>query len=79
MDRGEFGDPAGRVVMQDLVDRGLASVGNKRTRIVLWLRAAGYSEPEIAGLMGTTGKAVELLLYRHRQCGATEEAVDGVA
>jgi DNA-directed RNA polymerase specialized sigma24 family protein len=79
VDRGEFGDPAGYVVMQDLVDRALASVSNKRTRTVLWLRAAGYSEPEIADLMGTTGKAVELLLYRHRQCGASEEAVDGAA
>jgi DNA-directed RNA polymerase specialized sigma24 family protein len=77
VDRGEFGDPARRVVMQDMVDRGLASVSHKRTRIVLQLRAAGYSEPEIADLMGTTGKAIELLLYRHRQRAATEEAADG--
>jgi DNA-directed RNA polymerase specialized sigma24 family protein len=79
LDQSEYGDPAGRVVMRDAVARGLALVNNDRTRVVLQLRAGGYSEPEIADLMGTTVKAIELLLYRHRQRLTGKEAADGAA
>jgi DNA-directed RNA polymerase specialized sigma24 family protein len=62
-----YEDPAKTVIARQEALRGLASALNDRTRCVLVLIAEGYTQAEIAKALATTAKAVEQLLYRHRQ------------
>ncbi|ADP80146.1 RNA polymerase sigma factor [Pseudofrankia inefficax] len=57
------------VLALDSLRRHLAGVPNERTRLVLALVTDGYTHEEIAQILadGTTPRAVEGLLYRHRQ------------
>lgn len=64
------GDPAARSPEQDLVRRedlarGLANLDD-RTRETLLLLDQGYDQTEVADRMGTTRKAVEMIVRRHR-------------
>jgi RNA polymerase sigma factor (sigma-70 family) len=47
--------------------QALRSVENTRTRAVLALTFDGYTQQEIAEILGTTRRAVESLLRRHRK------------
>ena len=53
-------------VQHDAIRRGLAEIENPQTRAALVLTEDGYQHEEIAEILGTTPRAVEGLLYRHR-------------
>lgn len=59
-------DPANIVTTRSEVRDALCDV-DQRTQTALWAFATGYSHREIAALLGTTPKSVEMLLYRCRR------------
>ncbi len=61
-------DPAGLMEVRAEVTAALQqAVRDHRTRTMLILRAEGYSDREIANLLDDTERAVEGVVYRHRQ------------
>jgi hypothetical protein len=64
---GDSADPAELALARVEADEAIRLVADERTRAVLRLRAAGYSYVEIAELIGSSAKTVEMLLYRHRR------------
>jgi DNA-directed RNA polymerase specialized sigma24 family protein len=56
-----------RAVQNDELARGLHQLPDHRTRQVLVLLAQGHQQNEIAERLGTTRKAVEGILSRHRK------------
>ncbi|SHN32343.1 RNA polymerase sigma factor [Streptomyces yunnanensis] len=64
-------DPAD-IATRNLEALAVLSNLDTRTRTALWALALGYSHHEIADLLGTTPKGIEMLLYRcrrrHRPC-----------
>lgn len=57
--------PEHDVVQRDDIARGLAALDD-RTRDTLLLLEQGYDQTEVATRMGTTRKAVEMIVRRHR-------------
>jgi DNA-directed RNA polymerase specialized sigma24 family protein len=72
-------DPADVAVQRDEIRRALVSMENDRTRIALVLTQDGYEQDEIAEILGpgTTPRAVEGLLRRHRRRLAARHDEDG--
>jgi len=67
-------DPADIYVQRDEVRRALGSPEEARTKAALVLTEDGYTQQEIAEILGTTRRAVESLLRRHRiRVAATNE------
>ncbi|MEV4513540.1 sigma-70 family RNA polymerase sigma factor [Dactylosporangium sp. NPDC049525] len=58
-------DPADIVAVWDRIQRGLQDL-DPRTREAIILTERGYTQSEIADLMGLSVRGVEGLLYRHR-------------
>ena len=58
--------PAQLCEQRDEIRRGLADIENERTRAALVLSAEGYSQEEIAEILGVTPRAIEAYLRRHR-------------
>jgi hypothetical protein len=58
-------DPAALVLIDEQLSLGLRSLDN-RTRNVLVLTELGFSQKEIAEVIGTSDRGVEGILYRHR-------------
>lgn len=70
IDPGKMVDRVGveyRAVQADELTRGLQRLPDHRTRQVLVLLAQGYQQNEIAERLGTTRKAIEGILSRHRK------------
>jgi len=42
-------------------------VPDQRTRTTLVLKAAGYTQPEIARRLGVSEKTIEMIMYRQRK------------
>lgn len=59
-------DPEAQVLMRDRLREALAGIPNKRTQAAIFLTELGYSQEEIAGILGCRKRAVEGLLRRHR-------------
>ena len=57
--------PEHDLVQRDELTRGLAALDD-RTRVALVLLDQGYDQAEVADRMGTTRKAVEMIVRRHR-------------
>jgi hypothetical protein len=68
MDAGPGSDPVGLVVIRDQLAHALEHyVDNARIHQILILRAWGYSLNEMAEMLGTTVKALDGVLQRHRR------------
>jgi DNA-directed RNA polymerase specialized sigma24 family protein len=48
-------------------EAAFAAIPDDRTKLAVLLRSEGYTVPEIAELLSTTPKSVEMLLRRQRQ------------
>lgn len=65
---GDRWDPAYTVVMNDELRRALrAAAKDDNKRAILLLDGQGFSDSEIAEVLGTTTGAVDSFLYRHRR------------
>jgi DNA-directed RNA polymerase specialized sigma24 family protein len=66
-DYSKEGDPEAAVMSEQEANRILSQAPNRRTQLILKLRSEGYSQIEIAEVLGVTAKAIESALYRHRR------------
>jgi DNA-directed RNA polymerase specialized sigma24 family protein len=72
-------DPADAAVTQDEVFHALAPMNDMQLRLIVGLRAIGYTQREAADRAGLTEKAAERRLARHRRKLGTEDVPPGHA
>lgn len=71
---GTVTDPADLAVIRQQIDTRLANLP-ERTRTIMVLTAAGWSQQEIADRLGTTVKAVERTLNYYRPAAMTRKGI----
>jgi DNA-directed RNA polymerase specialized sigma24 family protein len=67
VDLSRNGDPAHQALIRSEFEEVVANTKNPTHRMMLGLRAIGFTNAEIAEIIETTEKAVECALYRHRR------------
>jgi DNA-directed RNA polymerase specialized sigma24 family protein len=65
--RSPDADPADICAQRDEVRRGLVGIGHERTRVALAMTELGYTQDEIAEVLGVTRRAVEGYMRRYRR------------
>jgi RNA polymerase sigma factor (sigma-70 family) len=60
-------DPADIYALREEVRRALAGIGHERTRVTLAMTELGFTQDEIAEILGVTRRAVEGYMRRYRR------------